>query len=372
MNGTQWEAFRAAAADGLSLDGLSLDVADGAYVFETPDQRRVVDDESALRSVAEEHAVFVTNWYFWTHVVGDDGGSGRDAYLRWLEGADERPVPARYDALADGVTRQWGELRVTARLGEDGHRRYGVRHETDGDADRETLDVRTDPLDARDLAKYDGDGRYRPLKTAPSLPTGWAFLDLSPADLLRTVDFFYPATVTNWHLEREGELDVTHWTAAAERQTGIYEVVEELPPAAVEWATEACCVDSQCLKRREWDLDGEHPLAVPRGDGAFPCREPCSLLIAAAREWTLLEREETRTYELELTPTEREQIEEIVDAVAEGRVGEIREADVDDGANRYRARYLRAKRFADGEGDEVHEGHGDREHGEDGEEHGES
>jgi hypothetical protein len=372
MNGTQWEAFRAAAADGLSLDGLAVEGTDGAYVFETPETRRVVDNESELRAAAEEHAAFVTNWYFWTQAVGDDGNSGRYAYLRWLEGADERPVPARYDALVDGVTREWGELLVTVRLGEDGGRRYEVRHEADGDADREALSVRTDPLEARDIAKYDGDGRYRPLKTAPSLPTGWVFADLSPADLLRTVDFVYPATVTNWHLEREGGLDVTHWTAAAGRQTGIYEVVEELPPTAVEWAAEACCVDSQCLKRREWDLDGEHPLDVPRGDGAFPCREPCSLLIAAAREWTKLEREETRTYELELTPSEREQIEGIVDAVAEGRIDEIREADVDDGANRYRARYLRAKRFSDGEGDAAHDEHGDGGHREDGDEHGKS
>jgi hypothetical protein len=149
------------------------------------------------------------------------------------------------------------------------------------------------------------------------------------------------------HLEREGELDVTGWADTAQRQTGIYGVAQELPEQAVEWATRACCVDSQCLKRREWDIDEDQPLETPRGDGEFPCREPCSLLIAAAREWATLEREETRTVELELTPSEHEQLEEIVDAVAEGRVDEIREADVDDGANRYRARYLRAKRFAD-------------------------
>ncbi|MFB6175701.1 MAG: hypothetical protein ABEI99_00900, partial [Halobaculum sp.] len=64
-----------------------------------------------------------------------------------------------------------------------------------------------------------------------------------------------------------------------------------------------------------------------------------------ARQWTKLEGEQSRTYEFELTPSEKEQIEEIVDAVADGRTPEIREADVYDGANRYRTRFLRAKRM---------------------------
>jgi hypothetical protein len=104
-------------------------------------------------------------------------------------------------------------------------------------------------------------------------------------------------------------------------------------------------VDSQCLKRREWAFDDERSLDADPGEGAFPCREPCSLVVAAARKWTTLEREESRTYEFELTPSEKEQLEAIVDAVADGRVDEIREADVYEGANRYRARFLRAKRF---------------------------
>jgi hypothetical protein len=59
----------------------------------------------------------------------------------------------------------------------------------------------------------------------------------------------------------------------------------------------------------------------------------------------MLEGEEARTYEFELTPSERAQLEDVVDAVAEGTTDEIREADLDEGANRYRVRYLRAKRF---------------------------
>jgi hypothetical protein len=134
-----------------------------------------------------------------------------------------------------------------------------------------------------------------------------------------------------------------------ERQTGIYGLIQTWDRGEghehVEWVAEASCDDSQCLKRREWQYDDETELDAPGGDGAFPCREPCSLVIAAARKWTKLESEEPETYEFELTPSEKEQLEEIVDAVADGRTDEIRDADVYDGANRYRARFLRAKLF---------------------------
>jgi len=335
--------------EGIDFDGLSIRRDDG-YAISAPGFRRHGLSTGELREAAREIPAFVTNWHYWTHTV--DAGDARYAFLRWLERADERVVTERYADLDAGVTRTWGQLAVTVRADENGRREYGLRHEDDLDADPGELEAYADPLCAREIAKLDDDGRYRPLKTAPTLQTGWRFDALDATDLLRAVDFLYPATIENWHLERRGELDVTHWRASAERQTGIYETVSGLPDEAVAWAAETCCVDSQCLKRRRWDLDDDEALGVERGSGEFPCREPCSLFIAAAREWTTIEREDSRTYEFELTPSEREQVEAIVDAVAEGRIGEVREADFEDSANRYRARYLRAKRFGDDLGDD--------------------
>jgi len=327
-----------AAADGIDFDGLVVEHTEDGYHWETPDEQATLG-EDGLRERAEE--AYATNWYYWEHVVaGHD--TPRRAFLRWLEGADDHAVPERYDALRGGHTRSWGELAVTAVLSEGGGRRYEVRHEDDLGED---VDAYTDPLEARHLVKHDDEGRYRPLSTAPSLPHGWAFVDLDSSDLVQTVDYVYPATVSNWHREREGDLDIDHWDDVADRQTGIYSIVEQLDDDALEWAAEACCVDSQCLKRREWDENDDEELDVPRGEGEFPCREPCSLFVAAARKFTTLEREESREYTFELTPAEKEQVEDIVDAVADGRTDEIREADVYEGANRYRARFLRAKRM---------------------------
>ncbi|MFC5969905.1 DR2241 family protein [Halomarina salina] len=344
MDDSLFESLRDAADEGVELDGFTARRTADGYVVETPEERREGLPEDEFRQVAGAHADYVTNWDAWR-----DLPDARRAFLRWVEGADERSVEDRYAALRDGgIQRHWGELLLTATLDETdggGGRHYYLRHEDDADESTDDLDVHEDPLDARDIAKLDDDGRYRPLKTAPTLRTGWVFPRLTGERLVQAVDFFYPATVANWHREREGDLDVTHWRETAERQTGIYEIIDELSGEQVEWLAESCCVDSQCLKRRQWDEDEETDLDVPRGDGEFPCREPCSLVVAAARKWAINEGETEREYTFTLTPSEKGQLEDLVDAVAEGRTDEIREADVFDGANRYRARWLRAKRF---------------------------
>jgi len=349
VNDAQLDALLDAAAEGIDRDGLVVAREDGGYRFETPATAETGLSAEGLRDAAAENPWFVSNWHYWDAV---DRPDTERAFLRWLEGADDRPVPERYEAFADGgIEASWGELRIEIGSAGDGERTYAVRNEADAGEDPGALEVLTDPLDARELVKRDDRGRYRPLKTAPTLPTGWAFVDLPGRALAETVEYVYPATVANWYLERRGELDVSHWRGTMERQSGIYGVIETWDRGEgkehVEWVAEACCADSECLKRREWDYDGETELDTDGGDGQFPCREPCSLVVSAARKWTRLEAEEPRTYEFELTPSEKEQLEEIIDAVADGETESIREADIYEGANRYRTRFLRAKRFDD-------------------------
>ena len=335
--------------DPLRFEGFSVAPDDeGRYVLAEGDRRTQID-ERELHEALSERAPAVTDWYAFERVVGEFGP--RRAFLRWIEDADGETVATRYAALAEGIERAWGELKITATVTDRGERRYDVRHADDAGVPVGELEAHEDPLDARELVTYDEKGRYRPLKTAPSLAGGWVFPDLGPRDLYETVETIYPATVANWHREREGELDVTHWRETMERQSGIYGVVKTWDRGEghehVDWVAEACCDDSQCLKRREWEYDDETDLDVDGGDGVFPCREPCSVVVSAARKWTRLESERERTYEFDLTPSEKEQVEDIIDAVADGRIDEIREADTKEGANRYRTRFLRAKRFDD-------------------------
>ncbi|NHN40232.1 hypothetical protein G9C85_01100 [Halorubellus sp. JP-L1] len=372
MDDEQLAALAAAVTveDDIAFDGLHVTREDDGYRFSLPDLERVGLDEDDLRRVARANDEWVTNWYFW-HDVAPREGSARYDFLRFLErvadhdaptrtrgrggdathGTTFEPteVPDRYDALEHGITREWGQLHVSVELAEDGYRRYEVRHVADADADPDDLVDHLEPREARDIAKFDAHDRYRPLKTAPTLVDGWRFPELTSAEVLELVETVYPATVANWHRERQGNLDVDHWESTMARQSGIYGVVQTWNRGEgtehVERVANACCADSQCLKRREWQYDDDTELEADGGDGAFPCREPCSMVVSAARQWTKIEGEETRTYEFELTPSEKEQIEAIVDRVADGDAGDVREADFRDGANRWRARYLREKRM---------------------------
>ncbi len=344
LSATQLAAFRDhLTEEPIEYDGLTAnyDADEAIYHIETPDGKTSVAADE-LSTVAAEQAAYLTNWHFYTQQVG---GEIVRAFCRWLELADERPVPNRYAALEDGIDREWGQLAITTTISENGSRRYEIRHADDSDAAADALTTHTDPLDARDIGTLDADGRYRPLRTAPSLTAGWLFADLTANEVYEAVEAFYPATIVNWHREQRGELDVDHWRDEQDRQSGIYNLITVLPDEAVDWAAAACCDDSQCVKRREWELSEEESLTAAGGDGVFPCREPCSMVVAAGREWAKLEREDTQRYEFELTPSEKEQIETIIDAVADGTVDEIREADVSEPANRYRVRYLREKRF---------------------------
>jgi hypothetical protein len=352
VNRDQFDALKTAAETGVDTGTLTVEADGDRYDFIVPDGEYHGLSETELHAAARRHREHVAEWFFWAHVAPET--AERQAFLRWVESAETDPdetVAERHERLHAGVTREWGQLRIRAQLVEAGRRAYEVRHVDDEGTRVEDLTVHTDPLDARKLRKHDANGEYRPLTTAPTLDDGWAFVDLTAEDVVATVDNFYPATIANWHRERDGELDVTHWHEAVTRQTGIYGVVQTWDRGDghdhVEWVAEACCDDSQCLKRREWEYDEETELDADGGDGVFPCREPCSLVISAAREWTRIDAEEEQTYEFDLTPSEKEQVEEIIDAVADGRVDEIREADFDDGANRWRARFLRAKLFDD-------------------------
>ncbi|WP_251344377.1 DR2241 family protein [Haloplanus halophilus] len=206
-------------------------------------------------------------------------------------------------------TREWGDLLVVA----DGA--YELRHRSDRGVPRSDLSAR-DPASFRGFVRSDDDGRYRPFAGERSLPTGWVLSDLDGRELLRAVAAVYPAAVEEW----ADDADPVPYREVAARQTGIYERVSNLSREQLIDVTEAVC--GNCAKRREWDERAGDALPVDRGEGPLPCREPCSFLVAAAREVLVDE------------PPEEQPPEQPAADVPPG--------DLTDPANRYRVRYRRA------------------------------
>jgi hypothetical protein len=153
--------------------------------------------------------------------------------------------------------------------------------------------------DARQIAKYDSSGAYRPLKGAPNLPRGW-LIQLSNIDgLQRALDFFYPGAVGTWLALRSGTAHPVCLRQTLNRQTGMYRVTRGLSAdQARNLVAEACRSDGACLRTILWGIEeNESPDFLPssksdltvdqtgqrRAALPFVCLEACNLFVAAAR-----------------------------------------------------------------------------------------
>ncbi|WP_394352035.1 DR2241 family protein [Halorussus amylolyticus] len=249
-----------------------------------------------------------------------------------MENAPEAPGTDASSAVADtsgavtdaSDTRLWGELAITST--NDGN--YDLRHREDRETAVGDLAGR-EVADLRETVRYADDGRYRPFSGERTLPQGWVLTDLDREGLLCALSIVYPASVEHWAAERTGNFDPVDFRAVADRQTGIYECVSDCSREEVARTVEACC--GNCAKRRTWDA-GEKSGEGER-DGAIPCREPCSFLVAAAREFHQHESDGDRQASAE--PTDEQPREE--DA-------SVPRGDLTDPANVYRVRYRRTGR----------------------------
>ncbi len=169
-------------------------------------------------------------------------------------------------------------------------------------ADRNSLpeaEVYHSTDDARQIAKFDSSGAYRPLKGAPNLPRGW-LIELTSIDALqRALDYFYPGAIGSWLAYRAGTVAPVCLRKTLNRQSGMYRVTRQLTEdQAQDLVKEACRSDSRCLRTILWGIEeNQSPDFLPssksdptvdqtgQGRAALPilCLEACNLLVAAAR-----------------------------------------------------------------------------------------
>jgi sirohydrochlorin cobaltochelatase len=171
--------------------------------------------------------------------------------------------------------------------------RYVLGHYMDGVDGVDGVDVYSDPKAAREIALYDALGKYRPLKTAPTLRRGWRLALSTIAEVHEALDGFYPAMLAARLAHQQGRLAITPLRDTLNRQSGMYAITRKISdPDADALIGGFCNSGTGCLKTILWPIAPGRPvtsLPAEKFDPArasFPllCAEGCNLLVARARE----------------------------------------------------------------------------------------
>lgn len=151
---------------------------------------------------------------------------------------------------------------------------------------------------ARQWARWDAAGEFRPLKTAPNLKPGVCLRFDDDASALKALDILYPAALAVARRHEQGDLEATPLRHLLARQTGMYRFVNSLSDEACGEVVARSCAQTKCLRRILYGLDKDKPLPpvaeaktgmqagqCVAADQAIPllCIESCSHILSAAR-----------------------------------------------------------------------------------------
>lgn len=177
-----------------------------------------------------------------------------------------------------------GQIRVTPD--------YSMRHQED--AGKPGLKVFTDPDDAIEIARYDDDGKYRPLKTAPNLRHNWQLQLNDLKNVSLALDFLYPAALATALLLTQARLRTVNLRDTLARQTGMYAVVRKITDDQAESVVlNTCNHEDGCLRHILWSISPHRRTSLSRlagevqpSESEIPllCAEACNLLVAAGRK----------------------------------------------------------------------------------------
>jgi len=163
---------------------------------------------------------------------------------------------------------------------------FSLRHREDVNVEASELKLYEYPEAAREIARYDEKGNYRPLKTAPSLRRGWLLQLKNVEEMALALEFFYPAALTLYKAWFQKKLEITSLRETLDRQTGMYRVTQKLSDEQATTLVQKNCQEG-CLRKILWPVtvnQEAEPLIVRENEIPLLCRESCNLLVAAARK----------------------------------------------------------------------------------------
>lgn len=215
------------------------------------------------------------------------------------DGAQVRDIGAALASWLKSGRDLIGEAAITPR----GEASFTLCHRDEVEAlkgSSASLQEHRGPDAALELARYDDHGKFRPLKSAPSLKHGWRLELTSLSDLKQALDFLYPAALGMIAAEEGGALTPVPLRETLGRQTGMYRFANRITDEqAIEMVANTCATGSKCLRRICWELTAGQPLTGPaaaktcsQGEEAsgsstglpLLCMEACCHVISAARK----------------------------------------------------------------------------------------
>lgn len=183
--------------------------------------------------------------------------------------------------LPPGSEIRFGELKLSR--SESGI--FEARHVRDMDAEDPLAEMRT-PRELRELAKYDGEGNYRPLKSAPGLRGGWSTKTDSPEAFLKRLDAIYPGVFATTSAYLEGRIDPVPLRETLNRQTGMYRITGTITSGDANQIMRELCSPG-CLRSLAWPIEGTSPTSrLKMRPGVLPlmCVEACTFAVGFARK----------------------------------------------------------------------------------------
>ena len=215
---------------------------------------------------------------------------------------------------------------------------YRIQHLRDAAPSPVTLQ-RLELPDLRSWAQKQSNGNFRPLKSAPTLRSGWYWTSSDPGELESAVDALYPGALVDWHAGQGSDPGIQHFRQFMRRQSGAYRRVIELSDDDAAAVGRASCAKEFCLRERRWTVEGLPAETASAGKGMVPCLEPCPLLLEFARSVQMTQAEPTLP--LDVRSAELQILLAILDRTLSEPVPGVREGDFSTPTNPRRIRLLR-------------------------------
>lgn len=282
-------------------------ISDGLHSYQ--DIPVLLGFEAEVGAAASEREVFRHNPHhlhgkrlYYSSAIGTEPHLA-DVILDQVEEFDKKhapsaasPTDASQKASITQALRRWldagrcviGQIQIEQNAGGT----FSLHHRDDASAS--SAAPSPSPLEAREIAKYDEEGKFRPLKTAPTLKRGWR-LDLRSLDEVRTaLDHFYPAALGMLLTQEEGSLRGVPLREMLGRQTGMYRFTNTITDEqAMTMIATHCDSKTRCIRQIIWGLTADQPLTGAAaakcdstgGGDTLPllCMEACNHIVSAAR-----------------------------------------------------------------------------------------